>query len=238
MKTPFAVLALTMALSAGGSALAADLPTYKAPPPMAPLSPPFSWTGFYLGLQGGYGWGELDWVFTAGGSTTSHWSTGGLIGGEAGYNYQFAPNWVAGLEGSAAWADITGQSICPNPNATCRTKADFVGDISGRLGFALDRTLFFAKGGLALVDQDHFVNFPATPANKEEGGNGVRAGYLLGGGVEYAFTNNITAKIEYNYIGLGDNTFNFTRVATGAFVERTRELQDYQTLKAGLNYKF
>jgi outer membrane immunogenic protein len=239
VKTPVAILALAMALAAATPAFASDLPTNKTPPaPTAPLPAPFSWTGFYLGVQGGYVWGDSHRYWPAFGTHNSHTSDGGVFGGQAGYNYQFSTNWVAGVEASAAWADVNGQSTCPNPNANCRTTADFVGDVSGRLGYAIDRTLLFAKGGVALVDQDHFGIFPATPAFNEEGGKGVRAGFLLGAGVEYAFTNNITAKVEYDYIGLGTDAFNANRVATGAFVEAVRETSYYQTLKVGLNYKF
>jgi len=231
------ILALGIALFASGAAVAADLPTKKSSPIEAAPAP-FSWTGGYVGLQGGYGWGNSGWLFTGPGTTNSHNENNAIFGAEAGYNYEFSNNFVVGAEASVAVGQFSGNSVCPNPAAFCRTTANFEGDLSVRAGYAIDRALIYAKGGVAFVNEDHFVDFPATTTLNEEGGAGPRAGYLLGLGLEYAITNNISAKIEYNYIGLGTQTFNFSHITDGSFVETTSETQNYQLIKLGLNYKF
>ncbi len=112
-------------VGSAGIALAADLPNYQAPPPSQVYNPApaFDWTGPYLGLTGGYGWGTTD---------------GWLGGGFAGYNFQINPNWVVGLEG-----DITGTNKASN---------SWDGSIRGRLGYAYDRYLLYGTGGLAFGD--------------------------------------------------------------------------------------
>ncbi len=118
------------ALLAGtGMALAADLPNYQAPPPAQTYNPApaYDWTGPYIGLMGGYGWGTAD----------------GWEGGPyAGYNFQINPNWVVGLEGDFLFASRNGSAASNSWDSTIR----------GRVGYAYDRYLFYGTGGVAFGD--------------------------------------------------------------------------------------
>jgi outer membrane immunogenic protein len=235
---------LTAALLAGvataavaSSASAADLPTRKGAPP-APAyyaPPPFSWTGFYVGVNGGLGTTDLrgnTFGPAAGVGPVSAFGspTGGMIGGTVGYNYQIG-QMVIGAEASLDWADLSKGRTFVN-GSTDSLKVDSVGNVLGRLGYAWDRTLFYVAGGYAGGDvhasafNDTFygVSFP--------GSSGWQSGYAVGGGIEYAFTNNVSVKGEYLFSQLQGKTYYSgtpDAVKTGV---------DLNTFKLGVNYKF
>jgi outer membrane immunogenic protein len=196
-----AVLAVTT------PALAADMavrgPVYKAPP-AAPL---FNWTGFYLGGHVGYGWGD------AGGVDTDGWFGGGQIG----VNYQFAPNWVWGVE-----ADISGSGIDGGSSAASRFKTDMFGTVRARLGYTVDRVMFYGTGGLAWADSK------ATLVGVSD--SQTNLGWALGAGIEYAFAPNWTAKIEYIHADYGSDDYN---IAPTTNIDLTTD-----TVKFGVNYLF
>jgi len=228
MKPGIAVLGAALAMTGPAVAEGAAFPT-----PLAAAAP-FSWTGFYVGLQAGYGWGGSRWVGPLGPLAVDQ--SGGAFGVEAGYNVQFAPNWVGGLEASAAWANIGGDTPCPLAGFACRAKADFVGDVALRGGFAIDRALLFVKGGAAFVNQNFGDANPALPALNATTGWPTAVGFVVGGGVEYALADHVSAKIEYDYIGLGSRSYDL--VDPGVYDDRISVRQTYQIVKAGLNYKF
>ncbi|BAT60134.1 hypothetical protein GJW-30_1_02669 [Variibacter gotjawalensis] len=232
---------LTAALFAGtflSPALAADLgrPVYKAP--IAVVEPVTNWNGFYIGAHGGGAWGDSDWLFPLAAITTNHRIRGGFGGGQIGYNWQFSPMWLVGIEGEGSWGSLTGSSVCPNPAANCTSKTDWMASITGRLGYVAGNALFYFKGGYSWANEIHHVRFPATPADDETSGNLRRSGYTIGGGLEYAFAPQWSAKIEYMYTDYGRRTFDFTRINTGAFVETARVDTSIHTVKAGINYRF
>jgi outer membrane immunogenic protein len=207
---------LLAALLAGvaSSAFAADLPTHKAAPAPAPYYAPqtFSWTGLYGGLNGGW----------AGGSTGGDFGspTGGLIGGTVGYNYQVG-QFVAGLESDLDWADLHKSGA--NLLGAYNNRVDSLFTARARVGIALDRALIFATAGYAGAD-DH-VSAPGLSSTD------WRSGGAIGGGIEYAFTNNISAKAEYIYTPFASKSY------TVAGVSGTSDL-DLSLIRAGLNYKF
>src|SRR5580700_2369005 len=132
-----------------GTAMAADL---SRPPPMATKAPYFAsyynWTGFYAGINGGYGFGSSNWSALA----SSFNVNGGMFGGQIGYNWQFG-QFVYGLEGDADWTDLRGTSNVLGCNLTiCRTRNDFLATARGRLGYAIDRWMPYVTGGLAIGD--------------------------------------------------------------------------------------
>jgi len=131
------------------SALAADLPTTKGPPPAPYFAPPaFSWTGFYIGVNGG--WGFTDTHNDSFGNNIN----GGLVGGTVGYNYQMG-QFVIGYEGDVDWADIRGSNFgftFPDGFGSNKLTSDFMVTERARLGYAWDRTLFFVTGGYAGID--------------------------------------------------------------------------------------
>jgi outer membrane immunogenic protein len=176
-----------------GAASAADL---SRPPPTAPpyVPPYYNWTGFYIGVNGGGAWGTSNWSPLPGSFNTS----GGLVGGTLGYNWQFG-QWVWGLEGDADWSDIQGNTTGPGCGigGICTTKNDFLATVRGRLGFAADRWMPYVTGGLAIGDikSSNPIAFGVDQTN---------AGWTVGGGLEFALASNWTAKVEYLYVDLGN----------------------------------
>jgi outer membrane immunogenic protein len=209
---------------------AADLaPVYKAPVYKAPVIVPFSWTGFYIGANGGGAWGTTDWLYTDFGTTAGHHTSGGFAGGTAGYNWQFAPNWVIGVEGDFDWADISGSTACPNPTFSCQSKLSDFATLRGRFGYAFDRFLVYGTGGAAWGNDQIQTALPGATF----GSTGYRTGYAAGAGVEWAFSGPWSAKVEYLHYDLGNAT---TTVDPGAGPVSSREKGDM--VRFGVNWKF
>lgn len=178
MKKILAGLALAAATIA--PAAAADL-AYRAPAPAYAVAPApmFTWTGFYLGANAGYGWGHADYSD----------ATSGFIGGvQAGYNWQ-AGNVVFGLE-----TDIQASNI-ESPTYTL----DYFGTVRGRLGYAVDQFLIYGTGGFAYGRGTYELGGLSNDQ--------VSTGWTLGGGGEYAFSPNWSVKAEYLYVDLGKETY-------------------------------
>lgn len=225
-----AIAAASLALVSG--ARAADLP---AKAPMLAPAPVFSWTGFYVGAHFGAGWGtgESTLVFPAALPISSSNANGWLGGVQAGYNYQIG-QWVLGIEGDFSWADIKSTTPCLVA-FTCSGKANWLADITGRVGVSVDRALVYIKGGVAWANTEY--SFAAPIAGFGASTEDTRIGGLFGVGVEYAVSRNFSAKIEYNYIDYGseNQTFNLLLVPVGV---TTSIDQSLHTIKAGANYRF
>jgi outer membrane immunogenic protein len=204
----FLLSGVALAVLVATPALAADMatrgPVYKAPA-VAPL---FNWTGFYIGAHAGYGWGD------ASGFSTNGWFGGGQLG----VNYQFAPNWVWGVE-----ADISGADVSGGNAAVQRFKTDIFGTARLRLGYTVDRAMFYGTGGLAWADSN------ASLAGVSD--SSANVGWALGAGIEYAFAPNWTAKIEYMHMAFGNDDYSIT-------VPATRINNKIDTVKVGINYLF
>ncbi|WP_457797141.1 outer membrane protein [Methylocystis sp. S23] len=209
-------------------AVAADLPSIKAPP--APPQPLFSWTGFYVGPTIGGGWantGSIDGVSLTPGlaATGVAWTSvspgaSGVIGGvQAGYNYQFAgTGFVVGLETDFLGADINSSTTVIGspvvgtavfPFITTRQSLDWFGTVRGRVGYAILPTLLiFGTGGFAYGHTSS--NFVIGFTNGFFDGaweSATRTGWTAGGGLEWAFLPNLSLKIEYLYVDLGSGGF-------------------------------
>jgi outer membrane immunogenic protein len=221
MKRVFLALVGLAALT--GTAAAADLPPRMAPAPYykAPAEVQvYNWTGFYIGINGGGGFGRSQWD-----STGSFDVSGGLVGGTVGYNYQFGQA-VVGVEGDIDWADINGttNSACP---FGCKTTDTWLSTVRGRLGYAADRFMPFVTGGAAFGDIR-----ASTPGFA--GANQTNAGWTVGAGLEFAIAGNWTAKAEYLYVDLGK--FN---CGTSCSVLATDNVSFKTNLiRAGVNYRF
>lgn len=213
------------ALVAASAAHAADLPgrgAAIAPAPAFTQYAPFSWTGFYAGLNAGYGWGS----FNRASSTIMGKASGGVLGAQLGYNYQFG-SIVAGLEGDANWS---GQSGSRATVVATRGSLDWFGTLRGRVGFAAERALIYGTAGYAGGEVKATVVNPGPPAVVEST-SAWRNGWALGAGIEYAFTNSISAKAEYLYMNLGSKTlFPATLPVTSTFTN--------SVVRAGVNYHF
>ncbi|HSR08633.1 MAG TPA: outer membrane beta-barrel protein [Bryobacteraceae bacterium] len=230
-----------LAAGLAAPASAADLParTYTKAPVVAPY-PMLDWSGFYIGAEGGGGFGSDSLFFPAAGTSTGRFDTSGAIaGGVIGYNWQ-APgsSWVFGVEGNFDWADIGGSTICPNTAFNCGTNLNEIFTGTGRIGYAWNSVLMYAKGGYAWTNDRADVFDPATGAIGDSTGRSGRDGYTLGVGLEYMFAPNWSAKVEYDYYNFGGRTVNANTPA-GAFVEPiTMTNYSVNAVKAGINYHF
>jgi outer membrane immunogenic protein len=210
-------------------AVAADLParTYtKAPAYTAPQAV-YNWTGFYIG-------GHVGGAFA--GDSSLQGSDARFLGGvQGGYDYQFAPNWVMGVEAQYSWLGGGNNSGTLFPGGTLVTaNTDQLGSVTGRVGYTWGPALLYAKGGYAWRDNNNIaVSFAGVPQPFTTDGS-HRDGYTVGAGLEYMFAPNWSAKVEYQYYNFGSTSF------TGgpADIVGTRFRDDDHTVKAGLNYRF
>lgn len=216
-----ASIGLLMATMATPS-LAADLPapSYKAPIYSVPL---YNWTGFYLGINGGYAWGSAQWTGGAGNFESS--PKGWMAGGTIGYNLQTG-TWVWGLEADLDYLDLNGttdSAFCPS----CSFKSTWLATGRGRLGYSFDRFLPYLTGGVAYGNMK--VSTPIGDESK------TKAGWTVGAGLEYALAGNWTTKVEYLYVDLGSMTCGMASCggATDATIDVTANI-----VRAGLNYRF
>jgi outer membrane immunogenic protein len=255
------------AVAAAGFANAAHaadmrMPMKAAPAPIAAI---FSWTGFYIGVNGGGAFGQDHNVivnetlagapFVSGtwpgrGTFGSLAPTGGFGGGQIGYNYQ-VQNWVWGIE-----ADLQGASIRDTAAATLpyisgvntitvasSQKVDWFGTVRGRVGIAFDRLLVYGTGGLAYGQTSYSqtmsdtFGFVAAGSDKH-----TRTGWVAGGGIEWAFAPNWSVKGEYQYIDLGRRNLTIAErtVAGGAtaFAISSTARTELHTGRIGINYRF
>jgi outer membrane immunogenic protein len=238
------------------AAFAADLALKPSEPVPPVIEPSFTWTGFYAGLNAGYGSGNLNTDlraipvvapaglpaalgFTlAGASAKVKDTAGGFIGGgQVGYNYQFDPNWVAGVETDLQYAGIDSKSRilgADGSTITVKTKVDWYGTARLRGGYAFDRFLIYVTGGLAYGGVKSTVSVPGEAMS----GSDTRVGWTAGGGVEYALTQNWTLRAEYLYVDLGKSK-TIERLSSDGVARITAEPDvALNTVRAGVNYKF
>jgi outer membrane immunogenic protein len=242
------LVAVAFSFAASGLASAADMSVkmpVKAPPP----APIHSWTGFYIGGNGGYGWKDPTVTFTPNDVTVQAVTCGGDEGGtcapptsfgihggfgglQAGYNWQFSPQWVAGVETDLEGSDIKGTGTSnfllgefpPSPsNFIVSQDIKWFGTVRARLGYSpADRLLVYATGGFAYgrIDENVALN-SRVGGNFDLGttfayscdtgpncflGSSSRTGtgWTAGGGMEYVLWNNVSVKAEYLFVNLGD----------------------------------
>jgi outer membrane immunogenic protein len=222
-------MASAVLMVATGSALAADLPSRREPPVYIPPPPLFTWTGVYVGGQIGYGWANNSISSTLGGFSSS--STGGVVGGaHIGYNYQIN-QFVVGLEG-----DVDGTSIRKSAStsfpifASASSSLPIEGSVRGRIGYAWDRALFYATGGAAFADIKNSANVLGITSSTSTG----RVGWTVGGGIEYALTNNWSVRGEYRYSDFGRTS---ALVPTTPPVGFSNHLTEH-AVRVGFSYKF
>jgi outer membrane immunogenic protein len=220
MKSQFAkALTLGGALlvsTASSGAFAADLGPYQPyNPPAAPLdyATPSIWEGAYIGINGGYGWSNSNFTDPE----------GGFGGGQIGYNWQ-RDRIVFGFEGDIQGGDINGSAFNTSNGDIAHSNIDWFSTVRGRLGFASGPWLFYGTGGVAFADVDNHIHFSSGGGDRN---SGIDTGYAAGGGIEWAFAPNWSAKAEYLYVGLGDDDVGGYRINN-----------DFQTFRVGLNYKF
>ena len=237
-----------------GSAFAADLPSRRAPPVYAPPPPipVFTWTGFYVGGQVGYEFGRSTALASSpviGGLAANSGSKNGVIGGgHVGYLFStqslpvlgsffggasgFGTGGVFGIEGDVDGTSARTSYLLGGIGNSARENIQ--GSVRGRLGVAFDRVLVYATGGAAFGDlRNTYVN---TLTGGFDNYSHTRVGYTVGGGVEYAFTNNFSLRAEYRYTDFGSFTDNLANSTGGGVNVRHRETDN--RVQAGFSYKF
>jgi outer membrane immunogenic protein len=222
--------AFVVSLALVSTTFAADFPR-KAPLYVPAAAPVFTWTGFYVGVHGGWGWAHWDagpGAVTGGTADGDGW----LLGLQAGYNYQMG-SIVLGIEGEIALADV--KITEPLFAGSITLKNDFYGLVTGRLGYAFDRFLVFGKAGVAFTrdkwDGNDGLGGTAT-------GEFSRVGLALGAGAEYALWNNISVKAEYNFLTFGERTERLTTTGGLVAVGAASVSEDVHIVKLGANYRF
>ena len=222
-----------------GTASAADLPVRaytKAPA----LAAPYDWSGFYVGANAGYASSRFNWFFTddptapgPAGDEGTHRSTGAIVGGQIGYNWQMA-SWVFGVEAQGNWANLSGQSASLFfPGFINRSRVDAFGFFTGRVGYAWNNTLLYAKGG-AVISHNTFDYFGAAPGTAPTDN---RWGGVVGAGVEYGFAPNWSLGVEYLHGFFGTRRISF--VQTGPFGLPSDNIsQNLDMVTARINYRF
>ena len=253
-------LLATVALAAlSAPAMAADLAT-KYPVKAVAVVPVFSWTGFYIGANAGYGGNSFNFDETKIDNYASRTpidanysdslnSSGFFVGGQIGYNYQFANNVVVGLETDLQWSNIEGKHDYTTvyswggiETGSRGASVDYFGTIRARLGYAFDRFLPYITGGVAYGKTSaDFSGSRLYPNGYGYGwdasGSATNWGWTIGGGAEYAITNNWTFKTEYLYVDLGSNDYTYLTADTNHYYTGSVDTK-FHTIKAGVNYKF
>ncbi|MCX5518985.1 porin family protein [Kaistia defluvii] len=237
----FAIRTLTVAsiLAMGGvAAQAADL-TYE-PAPVAAAPEVFNWTGFYVGVHGGVAAGDFKYplgISSDGFGTSGELkqdASGGFGGAQIGYNWQFNPNWVVGVEADIAAASYQGKvsGNIAGFGFDAGSEVEWFGTVRGRVGYALDNLLLYGTGGFAYGDVKSSINVNGSGVSTSD----TQYGWTAGAGFEYGITKNITLKTEYLYVDLGSQTLFDTNIGD-TNVKMDADTR-FHTLKAGLNYKF
>jgi outer membrane immunogenic protein len=242
------------------AAFAADLPV-----PAAPYAPPvyrpviYDWTGIYGGIN--VGGGVLNDVVTnttttalLNAGTQTKLSPFAVVGGaQAGFNIEFAP-FVIGAEGTFDWSDISGTQVTPSlqptvsENSTSTPK--WYATATAKAGFAANDFLFYAKGGAAWMNVHYIQNVAAGIVQSTQSITDTRSGFTVGGGVEFGMTENLSARLEYDFLDFGTKTYNFNNLgfnAAGAAVgtpltpvgAAPMSIKSFtQLITVGLNYRF
>jgi outer membrane immunogenic protein len=206
--------AALIGLGVATAASAADLPR-KAPAYVAPVG--YNWTGFYLGVNAGYGWTSSDFGGDA---------NGFVGGGQIGYNWQaLGSPLVLGIEADFQGADISTSTTIGA--ASVSAKANAFGTVRARIGYAWDRFMVYGTGGWAYTRNELSIAAPGFAASNDN----WSSGYALGGGLEWAAWDRWSVKAEYLYVHSGD-----VNVTAGPFTASG----DYNinVVRAGLNYRF
>jgi outer membrane immunogenic protein len=229
--------ASVLAIVGIGSASAADLParTYTKAPAMVAAAP-VSWTGCYVGVEGGYGWGRESVVFTpVGTAVTTVKPKGGLGGGTIGCNWQ-SSNFVIGIENDLSATGLSGSSADLPPFNTAFShgvSTSWLDTLRGRVGLAWNSVLLYATAGAAFTN----VRDSATGGGAFIAGTTNRTGWTAGVGAEYMFAPNWSAKVEYLYADFGTLHDAFDVSSAGFFVGVNTHLTE-NIVRAGINYHF
>jgi outer membrane immunogenic protein len=239
MKKILLVGVSLFAVAAAGGANAADLPVYTK----APRAIPYNWTGFYLGIEGGAGWGNAEQSDATGFKSGDYTPNGAFVGGTIGYNWQVG-SWVYGLEGDASWADISastpGTDQISGPcgggvNPRCSAKLESIETVRGRVGYAFGYVMPYITGGFASGTL-HGEEGDVAANGAFGSGNATVYGWTVGTGVEAMILPSWTVKLEGLYTDFGKKAVFNDNIGGAIVPESIRFTPSF--LKIGVNYKF
>jgi outer membrane immunogenic protein len=266
MQKTLTAAVFAAALGVSGAACAADLNAARSMKDPAAYMPANTWAGFYLGVNGGYGWGAKSTMTVSAYEDGDDWANtnsarvlpeGGFGGGQIGYNVQ-RDRFVFGIEADIQTANISDHwsseavSIDGDvvTDATAKASLNWFGTVRGRIGYSIGNSLLFATGGLAfggVKDSlthsvwDYYTDGATASASK----NTTLTGYVVGGGIETALSPSWSVKAEYQYIDLGsttlstnsDITYGVDPVYTDNGNASVKVDHTYHTVRVGLNYR-
>ena len=226
-----------------GAAQAAD---YSAPD-----SP--SWTGGYIGVVGGYGWGDSDFeadVVDSADNTIIVESLDGsidvegfILGGQAGYDFDLGNGMVLGVVGDMSWSDMDGDT-CVNDAPGCigdpddsyaTAEINWLATIRARAGFTTGSMLIYGTGGLAIADADSSATFIEGPADPERSDSNTHLGWVIGAGAEFKVSENMSLGAEYLHVDLGSEEYAMRGTAVDVLSDADLTLD---IVRASLNYRF
>ena len=195
----------------------------------------FTWTGLYVGAHIGKAWDHVEWADESlTGERVKNDDRGFIGGGQIGYNLQ-AGNVVFGIEATLSRTNLSDDFPSVFPGITFGTDVNWTGSVVGRLGFAHDRFLVYARGGWATANITLSGNNPNIPYSFS--GDDQRNGWVVGGGVEYAFSSNLSFGLEYNFMDFGRVSYSGVTAIGIPFTITNVDL-DVHSVTARLNFKF
>jgi opacity protein-like surface antigen len=225
-KLPTRLVTAVTLLAAGGSAHGADLDVgYPRMPLVA------QWTGVYLGGNLGGAFSEEKAVTPLGPWSPN--SSGVFGGGQLGYNFMVAPNWLIGIEGELDSSAAQGTVVIPNmvAAATITSNHRWYSSLEGRLGFSQGPWLVYAKGGAAWIDVDYRMTGSFNGMTAMASANNTAIGWTLGTGLEYMWAPGWSAKAEYDFLDFGTQNVAFGALGTSLAV--TTQVHEF---KMGVNW--
>jgi outer membrane immunogenic protein len=228
MKLKALLLASTVALVAATGAKAADAVIEQEPAPVV-VAPTFTWNGAYIGGQVGYGWGKAD--FSGDVFTNDSVKPDGFLGGlYAGYNFDLGNNVVLGIDGDITYNDLSKGIRVYNDDlevGSFENKLRWSGAVRARAGYAFDRFLPYIAGGVAFGDVKNSGTINGIGFSESK----TLTGWTVGGGVDYAATDNLIVRLEYRYTDYGDKNIDFGGLSVK---------NDFKTneVRLGVAYKF
>ena len=226
MKRIGIMLSATLLLS-GTAAHAADLNWNSSPSSIYSATPASDWTGFYAGINAGYGWGNLTRDPVAGGPNIENNTDGFQFGGQAGYNMDMG-GFVLGAEADLQWTNL-GYSEDIAGIGSFESSMDFYGPIRGRAGITFGAVMPYVTGGFAAGRGSASITDPGNVVTSQSANH---VGWTVGAGLEAKATDNITFKAEYLYTNLGTQNYN------GLAIGNTDITHNFSVVRAGINYKF
>jgi opacity protein-like surface antigen len=231
------------------SAVAADLPARVAGPAPAPAVyvPLNDWTGGYVGISGGWVWGETTFDTEVELPNNSVKHDGGIVGGQIGYTFQFASRWIVGAVADISWTGSKG-SVCVDLSLSCTgdpgdsyatQKVGWLATFRGNLGFAFSNDLLaYVTGGLAVAGTEARISHIDGANDPDAIDKATRVGFAAGGGWKYRPARSWSVGIEYIYAHFGKHRYTFTSPSDPSDTFPVDAKTHLNILRGSINYEF